>query len=199
MIESIVQKLYNRQPLQLLAPQSVWDKELDEQIARIDVSQLSGGTEGKHSFALAVQSGLHLWNDNLYRSHTISQDLEDETGSYWHGIMHRMEPDYSNSKYWFRQVGSHPLFEEVQAKVSALLESADMSEMSAEWRNVFEEIAGQETWNPDRFIDAVEMQMNRSGDESARVLLERIQRLEMALLFRYSYRECTGRVVLETI
>lgn len=200
MFESIVQKLYDRQPLQSLAPRSVWDSELDEQIARIDVSQLCGGSEGKLTSALAVQSGLHLWNDSLDRSHTICQEIEeDSTGGYWHGILHRMEPDYSNSKYWFRLVGHHPLFEELQPQVSALLKGTDLSGMSKAWRETLEEITDQPTWNPYRFIDAIDQQMNEAGDESVRELLERIQRLEIALLLRYSYRECTGRVILDTI
>lgn len=57
---------------------------------------------------LALQAGLWLYVDELDRSHTISQDLKDPTGSYWHGIMHRREGDFSNSHYWFHKAGKHP-------------------------------------------------------------------------------------------
>ena len=57
--------------------------------------------------ASAVLAGLYLLYDELDESHTISQALETPTGSYWHGIMHRREPDYGNAKYWFRRVGDH--------------------------------------------------------------------------------------------
>ena len=53
-------------------------------------------------------AGLWLYVDELDESHKVSQRLDDETGSYWHGIMHRREGDFSNSHYWFGRVGEHP-------------------------------------------------------------------------------------------
>jgi len=55
-----------------------------------------------------LQAALWLYVDELDKSHTISQGIEDQTGSFWHGIMHRREGDFSNSHYWFRRVGTHP-------------------------------------------------------------------------------------------
>jgi hypothetical protein len=56
----------------------------------------------------ALAAGLWLYVDELDRSHALSQDLHDATGSAWHGIMHRREGDFSNSHYWFRKAGRHP-------------------------------------------------------------------------------------------
>lgn len=56
-----------------------------------------------------LTAGLWLYVDDLDRSHTVSQSLEDTTGAYWHGIMHRREGDYSNSRYWMRRAAGHPL------------------------------------------------------------------------------------------
>ena len=55
-------------------------------------------------------SGLWLLAGDLDRSHTISQDLPSQEGSFWHGVMHRREGDFGNAKYWFRRVGDHPVF-----------------------------------------------------------------------------------------
>jgi hypothetical protein len=55
-------------------------------------------------------AGLWLLANDLDRSHKISQELETAEGSFWHGIMHRREGDYANSKYWFRRVGRHPVY-----------------------------------------------------------------------------------------
>jgi hypothetical protein len=53
----------------------------------------------------ALQAALWLYVDDLERSHAISQNIEGPVGAYWHGIMHRREGDFWNSKYWFRQAG----------------------------------------------------------------------------------------------
>ncbi len=66
-----------------------------------------------HSPALAsrpdLAAGLWLYVDDLERSHELSQSLDDATGAYWHGIMHRREGDFSNSHYWMRRAARHPL------------------------------------------------------------------------------------------
>ncbi|HZO87240.1 MAG TPA: hypothetical protein VFB38_02805 [Chthonomonadaceae bacterium] len=56
-----------------------------------------------------LAAGLWLYVDNLERSHTISQGLNDAAGAYWHGIMHRREGDFANSHYWMRRASAHPL------------------------------------------------------------------------------------------
>lgn len=66
-----------------------------------------------------VEAGLLLLNDFLDDSHEISQTMEGKgnpkTGDYWHGIMHRREPDAGNASYWFRRVGHHPAMDELAA------------------------------------------------------------------------------------
>lgn len=56
----------------------------------------------------ALIAGLWLYADELDRSHSVSQEILTPEGSYWHGIMHRREGDFSNSKYWFYNSGSLP-------------------------------------------------------------------------------------------
>src|SRR4051794_5010170 len=70
--------------------------------------------------AEACLAGLWLYHDFLDESHEISQRLSSSEGSYWHAIMHRREPDASNSKYWFRRIGSHPVVAQLAEKVPLL-------------------------------------------------------------------------------
>jgi hypothetical protein len=56
----------------------------------------------------ALMAALWLYADELDRSHQLSQGISTSEGSFWHGIMHRREGDFSNSKYWFHQAGSLP-------------------------------------------------------------------------------------------
>ena len=79
---------------------------------------LSDGKESQWASIGSAQkslcmSGLWLLAGELDRSHSISQNIESAEGSFWHGIMHRREGDFGNSKYWFRRVGSHPVFEQL--------------------------------------------------------------------------------------
>lgn len=60
-----------------------------------------------------IAAGLWLYVDDLDASHRISQNLSTPTGSFWHAIMHRREGDFSNSRYWFRRVGTHPAYSRI--------------------------------------------------------------------------------------
>src|SRR5690348_9587161 len=60
---------------------------------------------GSDDFARGCIAGLWLRHGFLDESHTISQSLDNSSGSYWHGLMHRREGDFDNTKYWFRRVG----------------------------------------------------------------------------------------------
>ncbi len=90
------------------------DGELQSGLTRL----LEGGV-GDHligvppSRQMECLSGLWLVAGDIHRSHSISQDIGSAEGSFWHGIMHRREGDFGNAKYWFRRVGSHPVFEQI--------------------------------------------------------------------------------------
>lgn len=72
---------------------------------------------------LGALAGLWMYFSCFAESHAIAQDLKTQEGSYWHGILHRQEPDNWNAKYWFRQVGRHPVHLELQAAASKILQS----------------------------------------------------------------------------
>ncbi len=54
-------------------------------------------------------AGLWLYFSCIDESHSISQNLHTPDGCYWHGILHRLEPDNWNAKYWLRQASPHPI------------------------------------------------------------------------------------------
>src|SRR5437016_6034779 len=64
-------------------------------------------------FAAGCSAALWLYHDFLDEAHGISQSIDTVEGSFWHGIMHRREPDASNAGYWFRRVGEHAVFDEL--------------------------------------------------------------------------------------
>ncbi|HET6881290.1 MAG TPA: hypothetical protein VFI31_14105 [Pirellulales bacterium] len=134
--------------------------------------------------ASACLAGLWLYHGFLEESHTISQQIETREGSYWHGLMHRREPDYANAKYWFRRVGEHPIGDEL---ASAARELAGTGELDAASKF----LAGQTRWDHFRFVDLCEAAAN--GHSASGPLCRRIQEREWWLLFGYCYDRACSR------
>lgn len=135
----------------------------------------------------ACVAGLWLLHDFLEESHNISQAIDTPTGSYWHGIMHRREPDASNAKYWFRKVGDHPVFEPLRENAAELcLARREQREKQKE----ADFLLAQSAWDPFAWIDLCEEA--RQGGNSCEQLCREIQQLEWQLLFDYCYRSAQG-------
>jgi hypothetical protein len=124
--------------------------------------------------AAACRAGLWLAFDFLDESHALSQGIETAEGSYWHGILHRREPDASNAAYWFRRVGDHPVFE-------ALAKEAERLGLRL----------GPNRWDPFHFIDQCEKHRGAGTEQEA--LLRRAQRAEWELLFDWCHVRAIGK------
>jgi hypothetical protein len=112
--------------------------------------------------AYCCLSAVWLLHDFLDESHTISQGVTSTSGSYWHGIMHRREGDFSNAKYWFDRVGEHPVFAELTAADGA-------------------------AWNANLFVDECQRAV-LSRDSEKIAALRQLQQREWQSLFDFCYR-----------
>lgn len=193
-LPDLVQALWKHEPS--LQPEGTWQQDLNHRINSVNPELLGGGDPEKLPFGLGVKSGLYLWNENLHDSHELSQRIENATGSYWHGIMHRMEGDYSNAKYWFRRAGTHPIHSQVQDRVKGLVAGREESLSSSTHLTGLLALSGRGEWDPYRFTDLVEA-VQSSADQPVIRLLRAIQRLEIVLLLEYSYQQCCGGSLIE--
>lgn len=124
----------------------------------------------------AAHSGLWLYFSCLEESHQVSQGIHTPDGSFWHGIMHRQEPDPGNSAYWFRHTGRHPAFEPLAEEAARLCGEYPDAGFSA----------GKQ-WDPFAFIDFCEEARRQPGSRLEELALK-IQRAEWQLLFDYCAR-----------
>ena len=185
-IAEVIEKLEVGNPLPTLVPQNAWNTELTDALESASLDDLFDGKSLKNStFGEAIKSGLLLWNDALDESHTISQGLMNETGSYWHGIMHRREPDYPNAKYWFGRVSTHPIFPALHERALELLK--EIPSPSDALADIGQTIASQENWDAYQLIDWCEATEGDSDSDVTR-FLQQVQVKEIKLLLAYSYQ-----------
>ncbi len=126
----------------------------------------------------AALSGLWLYFSCLDESHKLSQEIAGADGSFWHGIMHRQEPDAGNAACWFRRVRGHPVFPLLRDAAAEIAGGAKEFRVGAEW-------------DPFAFIDFCEEARRRAGSAAERLARE-IQRAEWQLLFDYCARARGG-------
>jgi len=123
----------------------------------------------------AALAGIYLYFSCLEESHEVSQGVADADGSFWHGIMHRQEPDSANAAYWFRRAGQHPVFPALHAGALAIAGKYSGARLAL-----------ADAWDPFAFTEIC----SSARDETERAALE-IQRLEWQLLFDYCARAAT--------
>ena len=126
-------------------------KPLAGRLGNLSVDDLFPGGVSDDDMAQCSLSGIWLLHNFLDRSHEISQDIHTREGSFWHAIMHRLEGDFWNSKYWYRKVGKHSVYsviddgwnpEDFVDQCEAASDSGSLAnvqpEALSEWKALFE-------------------------------------------------------------
>ncbi|MGB0656025.1 MAG: hypothetical protein ACPGMQ_11380 [Pirellulales bacterium] len=160
-------------PLGPGAPQDRFEQRLGKTSSEI----LFGATIVSPEEAECCLAGMWLWNGFLDRSHEISQNIDSPEGSWWHGIMHRREPDAGNAAYWFRRVGDHSLFSALGDRVQKHVAHIELPN-EAQW------LSQCTYWKPQQFIEACESARCNSNERVCYVLRE-VAAIEWYTLFDY--------------
>jgi hypothetical protein len=192
-LADLAARLQSRPSPPPLAPKAPWNETVQMILHDMEPRELLGRESlADEALGAAVKSGLLLWNDNLAESHALSQNIHNSTGSYWHGIMHRREPDYSNSKHWFRQVGDHAIFPDLRRHALAIF--GDPMHPSDYGRLRHDRVEASAKWDQFAFVDwCAEAASNGDRHPDATRLLEAVQAVEIELLMAYSYRGAVGK------
>ncbi len=170
--------------LDLVRHSSNHSRGLVDELLGVTIEDLLGCPIGNPDMAQAVKAGLLLAIDAWEEAHSVAQDLDTIEGSYWHGIVHRREPDAGNARYWFHRVGNHPVFQHLAGEHT----SQGLPSLTA-----FAEINSSGTWDPLIFIDLCESCV-RVNKPELKAELQALQTREIQLLLQHCVQEarCEG-------
>lgn len=163
--------------------QSTHPRSLITDLQTISLEDLLGTSVSDRLMAQAVRAGLLLVVEAWDEAHEVAQELETVEGSYWHGIVHRLEPDAGNAKYWFRRVGTHPVFVRLGEWDSRLPPSA---------KQVFDTLVSPGAWDPFTFIDVC-IRNADAGSSDPYPALVTLQAREVRALLDYCVRNATNQ------
>ena len=134
------------------------ENDLESTVSQSDISVFN---------ADLIRSAALLWHDHLDASHTLSQDIRSNDGSFLHGIMHRREPDYPNAKYWFNRVGTHDAFPDIFHRAETILTGTGLAQII------------ESEWDSFAMVDSVS---RAKVDSKEYALLQQVQQIEFEVL-----------------
>lgn len=134
----------------------------------LQVADLFPGPVATNSNAQCVLSGLWLLHGFLEEAHEICQLIPTAEGSFWHAIMHRMERDYWNSKYWYQKVGRHVVLDRITQRL-------------------------ERRWHPANFVEVCEQSSGTNVPAERVNAIRHMSQIEWQELFQYCWEQACGQ------
>ncbi|MES2463926.1 MAG: hypothetical protein V4671_25430 [Armatimonadota bacterium] len=160
-LHETVKALLSR-PLPSLVPKAPWNAEITKEIEQ------ASAAESTSAFVTAV---LHLLNDDLDRAHQLVQAREgNPTADYLHMLVHRREGDWSNTGYWIRRAGKHPIYDMLSTTIRTETDDPTIKGLVSE----------AEPWNPTRMLELCRQASSGKPDRETADAVSRLSTLEIA-------------------
>jgi hypothetical protein len=145
------------------------DEELIEFLRSADLAQLGGFPSSAIPYARSL---LLLAAGDIESAHRIAQETSSANGAYVHGMIHRVDDDFDNARYWFFRAGVHPASPEIYRRAAANSQR----------------IANHPTWDAGRVTDWLEESRATGASQELKVVL----RIETEVLLEYFVDELNG-------
>ncbi len=154
-----------------LIPSEPGPADVLQQIRAATEEDLTGGVVlADATYSRLIRAGLFYAHDSLDESHRIVQQIANDQASYWHGMLHRRDGDFENSRYWFRRTGRLAIFPEMHAL------AAPVSPL----------MGRQADWDP--YVLVGQCEQARFGGDVAQKELVALQRIEFETMFDHLWR-----------
>ncbi len=182
-----------------LHPAGIREIFLKRHLDRATPESLGSGSVNASENGHRLLAALHLFNDDLDSSHAICQAFGRECvpASYWHGVVHRREPDFRNALGWFRRAERWEGLLQIRDSVQDMLQRVlVMPEYGASRDTAFSlkrHLDAVGVWDPEYFIDmctALTEQEEKSEMEER--LLREIQEAEMVAALDWTFRSAVA-------
>jgi hypothetical protein len=138
------------------------DDRMIEFLRVADLARLGGFPASQVPYARSL---LLLAAGDIETAHRIAQESSSASGAYVHGIIHRIDDDFDNARYWFFRAGVHPASPEIYRRAAANSQT----------------IAGHPTWDGGRVTDWLEESRGKGVSEELRTVL----RIETEVLLEH--------------
>ena len=100
----------------LSAREPLPDKQLIQQTAAAKEHEIARANGPQ---ATCARSLLLLAAGDLDQAHRMVQEMSTPDAAYIHGVIHRIDDDFNNARYWFRGARTHPAGTEMYRRAAA--------------------------------------------------------------------------------
>jgi hypothetical protein len=136
----------------LTAREPLPDKQLIQQTVAAKEHEIAQ-TNGPQ--ATCARSLLLLAAGDVDRAHRMVQEISTADAAYIHGVIHRIDDDFNNARYWFRGARMHPAGAEMYRRAAACSPT----------------VARHSIWDPVLVTDMVETSRTAGVTEELRLIL----------------------------